>query len=255
MAEKTNEEKILDGIAAINTRMDGIEANQKDAAARLDSMETAAKDRARKDAEAEEKAAKDRKDAEEKAAKDAADEKAAKDRKDAEAAAEEAAKKDRAGNDDIKTRLAALEGKVKEPTAEERQQFVAAQVRADSVFQAFGNAEGAPRWLAGESPFNYRKRLLSAHKDKSPAWKSVDLDKITDEVSLANIEATVYKDAMDAATRPVMDSAEPMLRAVKTRDATGREITTFYGNPEACWGAFKHRSGKSVTGFNTKSDR
>lgn len=252
MAEKTTEEKILDGIHDLSSRMDAFEKTQKDTSARLDSMEGAAKDRAAKDAEAEEKAAKDRKDAEEKAAKDAADEKAAKDRKDAE---EKAAKDAAVGNNDIKQRLDAIDARLKEPSAEERQQFVDAQVRADSVFQAFGDANGAPRWLAGESPFNYRKRLLAVHKDKSPAWKGVNLDAITDPTVLANIEATVYKDAMDAATRPVMDSAEPMLRAVVTKDATGRQITTFYGHPEACWGAFKHRSGKTVTGFNTKSDR
>lgn len=250
MAEKTTEEKILDGITALNSRMDGIEATQKDTTSRLDSMETAAKDRAAKDA-AEEQA---KKDADEKAAKDAADEKAAKDKKDAE---DEQAKKDAAaaaaGNDDIKQRLSALEGKVKEPSAEDRAQFVAAQVRADTVFQAFGDA-GAPRWLAGESPFAYRKRLVAAHKDKSAAWKGVDLDKITDEVSLANIEATVYKDAMDVAIRPVADSASQTLRAVVTRDATGRQITTFYGHPGACWDAFKHQ-GKLVTGINTKGDR
>lgn len=250
MAEKTTEEKILDSLNGLHARMDAFEEGAKKDRARMDSYEAAQKDRAAKDAAAEEEAKK------EKAAKDAAAEEQAK--KDAEAKAEQD-RKDKAAKDandaaDLKTRLDAVEGRLKEPTQEEKKVFLDAQMRAEPVFQAFGDTNGAPRWLAGETTMAYRKRLVGAYKDKSTAWKGVDLDKIVDEVSLANIEKAVFHDALVVAQTAITDSASPTLRAVKTADETGRQITRFYGNPEACWGPFKHR-GKLVTGINTQNVR
>lgn len=251
---KTDAEKIMDSLDRLHSRMDAFEEGAKKDRARLDSVESAQKDAARKDAE--EAEAKAKKDAEEKAAKDAADEKAAKDAAEAAEKAEkdaaDAARLAAAG--DLGKRLDAVESRLKEPTAEERKAFVAAQGRADSVFHALGDNSGAPRWLQGETLQGYRKRLLGAFKDKSPAWKDVNLDTVTDDVTLGNIEAAVFKDAMDAARRPAQDIGSGQLRMLVERDETGRQIKTFVGDPEACWGAFKHR-GKLVTGINTKSDR
>jgi 8-oxo-dGTP pyrophosphatase MutT (NUDIX family) len=257
MADKTAEEKILDSLNSLHAKadsnashLDALEEGAKKDRARMDAMETERKDKAHKDAEEEEKAKKDaeeaaKKDADEKAKaeKDAA-EKEEQDRKDK-------AAKDAAARDDLKTRLDAMEGKLKEPTAEERAKFVAAQVRADSVHQAFGDSAGAPRWQAGESLTDYRKRLVTPFKDKSTAWKDVNLGTVTDEATLANIEKQVFKDAMDVANSPAA-ATDGEIQMITTRDETGRQIRTFRGDPKACWAPFMQR-GKRVIGINNKS--
>lgn len=249
MADKTNEEKILDGIEKMHSRMDGYEEAAKKDRVRMDGIEATQKDSAKKDEDEEAKA---KKDAEEKAAKDAEETaaKAAKDKKDAE---DEQAKKDSAAGD-FKVRLDALEGRMKEPTAEERKAFTAAQLRAEPLYHAFGDSAGAPRQLQGEGILSYRKRLVGAFKDKSKAWKDVNLDAITDETVLANVEAAVFKDAMDVAKSPIQDIGSGQLRMIVTPDDAGRKIRTFVGDTEGFLGPFKHRA-KLVTSINDKSAR
>ena len=254
-------------VDAINARVDSIEAEnkkeekkeakqddddgaKKDDAAKKDDDKAAkdAEEQARVDAMSEEertkyKADKAKKDAEEKAAKDA----------------EELAKKDATMKDSndiakLNARLDSFEGRLKEPTPEERAAFVAAQSRAEGVFQAFGDASGAPRFLQGETLLAYRKRLLKPFTQHSRAWKDANLEAVHDDAILGNIETQVFADAMSVAMRPVTDSASPVLREIIRTDATGRQIKTFVGNPEACWAPFKHR-GKLVTGINIKSER
>lgn len=133
---------------------------------------------------------------------------------------------------------------------EDHQKFVEAQARADAVAQAFG--KHAPRWLAGESLNGYRKRLVRPYQHHSKAWKDTDLSAIHDSAALSNIEAMVYADASNAAMNPIGDEAD-ILRPVVEKDRTGREITRFYGSPEACWGAFKQPV-RVVTGITKKFD-
>lgn len=241
-AKKDADEKAEKDAAEEQAKKDAEEKAEKDAAeekARLDALPPEEKEKAEKDA-AEEKA---KKDAEEKARKDA-EEKAEKD-------AEEKAMKDSVDLKEMKTRLDAFEGRLKEPTPEERQRFVAAQVKAECVHQAFGDSAGAPRAVAGESLLGYRKRLLTPHKVHSKAWKNVNIEAITDEATLGIAEDQIFADAMTVAMHPVLDSAEPTLRAQVTTDDTGRKITRFVGHPEACWGAFKSAR-KAVIGFQTQ---
>jgi hypothetical protein len=132
---------------------------------------------------------------------------------------------------------------------EDRQKFVAAQMKAERVAQAFGDSQGAPRWLQGESLTQYRQRLLGKYKQHSANWKGVELSKLNAD-ALDIVETQVYADAYQAATSPSTVEAGT-LRSVTETDYTGRRITRFYGDPEACWGPFK-RQARLVSGWQTK---
>lgn len=264
-------DKVLEHLKGLHDKLDALGGRMDAAEKRMDSMSKKDEDdeKAKKDAEeqarndAEEKAKKDaeeeearkadaaRRDAmseeerakEDKAKKDAEEEKARK------AAAEAAARGDAVDMKEIKSRLDGIDARLREPTAEERKAFTEAQLRAEPVYHALGDSHGAPRFLQGETLLGYRKRLLTPHKAHSKAWKDANLDAITDETVFGNIERQIYADALTAAQNPIID--QPLtLRAVTRTDATGRKITSFYGDQEACWGPFKSGR-KAVIGFNT----
>ncbi len=157
----------------------------------------------------------------------------------------------RADAADLRRQIADLERRIPaEMPEEDRARFVDAQAKAERVAQAFGDSAGAARWVNGETLLQYQRRLLGKFKDHSPAWKSVDLAKL-DSDALAVAERQIYADAMRAAMNP--ESVEGgSLRQVITTDDTGRRIRKFYGDPEACWGAFKQPA-RIVTGWNTKN--
>lgn len=242
-AEKMDEEKI---VALINQTLDARMAKadeEKDAKAKADAEEAAKKEKA--DAEAKEaEEAKAKADAEEKAAKEKADAEA-KEKADAEEAERMAKEK---ADSELRQQIADLRSRIPtELSDEERNEVADAQVKADSVFSCFGKRAPVP--LSGEKPLAYRRRLMIQLQEHSPDFKSVDLSSIADSALLSVAEKTIYADAQKSASLSV---GPGMLREIKRADATGRQISTFEGDPAATWAPFQ--SGKrQVTSFNNQA--
>ena len=241
-------DKVLDHLEGLHEKIDALGGRMDAAEKRMDSMKK--DDDAKKDDDS-----KKDEDKEEEAKKaDGEKEEEKKDDDDAKKDDDDDSKKDSARGDSvdltsIKSRLDGFEARLREPTPEERKAFTEAQLRAEPVYHALGDSNGAPRFLQGETLLGYRKRLLTPHKAHSKAWKDANLDAITDETVFGNIERQIYADALTAAQNPIID--QPLtLRPVTRTDATERKITRFYGDPEACWGPFKSGR-KAVIGFNT----
>lgn len=242
----THLEGLHQKIDALGGRMDAAEAKMDSMGKKDDDEEAKKDDDSKKDdneKEAEEKEAKKDDDAK----KDESEDK--EEKKDDDDSKTDSARGDSVDLTSIKSRLDGFEARLREPTPEERKAFTQAQLRAEPVYHALGDSNGAPRFLQGETLLGYRKRLLTPHKAHSKAWKDANLDAITDETVFGNIERQIYADALTAAQNPIID--QPLtLRPVTRTDATGRKITSFYGDPEACWGPFKSGR-KAVIGFNT----
>ncbi|HGK5171538.1 TPA: NUDIX hydrolase [Salmonella enterica subsp. enterica serovar Bovismorbificans] len=244
-AEKMDEEKI---VALINKAID----------ARMAKADEENDAKAKADADAEEEARKEKADAEEKEAEEAkakadAEEKAAKEKADAEAKekadAEEAERmaKEKADSQ-LRQEIAELRSRIPtELSDEERNEIADAQVKADSVFSCFGKRAPVP--LSGEKPLAYRRRLMIQLQEHSPDFKTVDLSTIADSALLSVAEKTIYADALKSASLSV---GPGMLREIKRADATGRQISTFEGDPAATWAPFQ--SGKrQVISFNNQA--
>ena len=130
-----------------------------------------------------------------------------------------------------------------------RSDFAAAQIKANRVANAYGDAAPAP--LAGERLLDYRARLASMYQKYSGAFKNSDLHKIGDASAMTGIEDAIYNDALSEARHPTSASLAPgQLRAITTLDAANRPITRYYGESSACWDQFNppHRY---ITRFNT----
>ncbi|WP_193139570.1 NUDIX domain-containing protein [Enterobacter asburiae] len=243
-AEKMDEEKFVELFnKCMDARMAKADSEAADLKAKADAEEAAKKEKA--DAEA--------KEAEEAKAKADAEEKAAKEKADAEAkekaAAEEAEcmAKEKADSQ-LRQEIADLRSRIPtELSDEERNEVADAQVKADSVFSCFGKRAPVP--LSGEKPLAYRRRLMIQLQEHSPDFKSVDLSSIADSALLSVAEKTIYADAQKSASLSV---GPGMLREIKRADATGRQISTFEGDPAATWAPFQ--SGKrQVTSFNNQA--
>ncbi|EPY7768967.1 NUDIX domain-containing protein [Citrobacter freundii] len=219
--EKAAKEKADAEEAVKKEKADAEAKDAEEAKAKADSEEKAAKEKA--DAEDKGKADADAKEAEEKAAKEKADA-------------------------DIRRELAELKSRIPTELSDaERNEVADAQVKADSVFSAFGKRAPAP--LSGEKPLSYRRRLLVQLQEHSPDFKSVDLSSIADAALLGFAEKQIYADAQKSASLSV---GPGMLREIKRADATGRQISTFEGDPAATWAPFQ--SGKrQVTSFNNQA--
>ena len=243
-AEKMDEEKIVALInKAIDARMAKADSEAADLKAKADAEEAAKKEKA----DAEEKEAEEAKakaDAEEKAAKEKADAEA-KEKADAEEAERMAKEK---ADSELRQEIADLRSRIPtELSDEERNEVADAQVKADSVFSCFGKRAPVP--LSGEKPLAYRRRLMIQLQEHSPDFKSVDLSSIADSALLSVAEKTIYADAQKSASLSV---GPGMLREIKRADATGRQISTFEGDPAATWAPFQ--SGKrQVTSFNNQA--
>lgn len=124
-----------------------------------------------------------------------------------------------------------------------------AQSRADNVFQAFGNR--APRPMDGERLSSYQRRLATALKTHSVRWKDVDLKSFADATAFKVVEEQIYADALDAAAKPV-DIPAGKLRSIVRRDQTGREVTTFHGQPSSWMAEFAGRR-RRLTGIRNSS--
>ncbi|MFO3888086.1 NUDIX hydrolase [Citrobacter portucalensis] len=243
-AEKMDEEKIVALInQTLDARMAKADSEEADRKAKADAEEAAKKEKA--DAEAKEaEEAKAKADAEEKAAKEKADAEA-KEKADAEEA--ECMAKEKADSE-LRQQIADLRSRIPtELSDEERNEVADAQVKADSVFSCFGKRAPVP--LSGEKPLAYRRRLMIQLQEHSPDFKSVDLSSIADSALLSVAEKTIYADAQKSASLSV---GPGMLREIKRADATGRQISTFEGDPAATWAPFQ--SGKrQVTSFNNQA--
>ncbi|ELN9580814.1 NUDIX domain-containing protein [Enterobacter roggenkampii] len=243
-AEKMDEEKIVALInQTLDARMAKADSEEADRKAKADAEEAAKKEKA--DAEAKEaEEAKAKADAEEKAAKEKADAEA-KEKADAEEAERMAKEK---ADSQLRQEIADLRSRIPtELSDEERNEVADAQVKADSVFSCFGKRAPVP--LSGEKPLAYRRRLMIQLQEHSPDFKSVDLSSIADSALLSVAEKTIYADAQKSASLSV---GPGMLREIKRADATGRQISTFEGDPAATWTPFQ--SGKrQVTSFNNQA--
>lgn len=178
-------------------------------------------------------------------AKADADEAAKKAKADAEEAEKMAKEK---ADSQIRQEIAELRSRIPtELSDEERNEVAEAQVKADSVFSSFGKR--APIPLSGEKPMAYRRRLMIQLQEHSPDYKAVDLSAIADSQLLSTAEKHIYADAQKAASLSV---GPGMLREIKRADATGRQISTFEGDPAVTWAPFQ--SGKrQVTSFNNQA--
>ncbi|WP_427193105.1 NUDIX domain-containing protein [Serratia marcescens] len=243
-AEKMDEEKIVALInKAIDARMAKADSEAKEAKEKADAEEAAKKEQADSEAkEAEE--AKAKADAEEAAAKEKADAEA-KEKADAEEAERMAKEK---ADSQLRQEIADLRSRIPtELSDEERNEVADAQVRADSVFSCFGKRAPVP--LSGEKPLAYRRRLMIQLQEHSPDFKAVDLSSIADSALLGFAEKQIYADAQKSASLSVGPGT---LREIKRADATGRQISTFEGDPAATWAPFQ--SGKrQVTSFNNQA--
>ncbi|MDE7915300.1 NUDIX domain-containing protein [Enterobacter kobei] len=243
-AEKMDEEKIVALInKAIDARMAKADSEAADLKAKADAEEAAKKEKA----DAEEKEAEEAKakaDAEEKAAKEKADAEA-KEKADVEESERMAKEK---ADSELRQQIADLCSRIPtELSDEERNEVADAQVKADSVFSCFGKRAPVP--LSGEKPLAYRRRLMIQLQEHSPDFKAVDLSSIADSALLGFAEKQIYADAQKSASLSV---GPGMLREIKRADATGRQISTFEGDPAATWAPFQ--SGKrQVTSFNNQA--
>ena len=239
---------ISTSLGALTTRMDNVEKNTP--AKEL----AAANDKAKADADEEEKkkADKAKADADEEEKK-----KADKAKADADEEEKKKADKAKADADEEEKKKAdslAKEGdmdKMADADNKKEAEFADAQAKADSVMAAFGKA--ASRALKGESLTAYRKRLMRGLQSYSDSFKSVNLATIQDDNLLAMAEKTIYADAMNAARSPTT-YADGQLFEINERDRSGRTITKFRGDVDAWLGDFKVAP-QRVTAFhlaNTK---
>lgn len=253
-AEKMDEEKIVALInKAIDARMAKADAEAADLKAKADAEEAAKKEKA--DAEAKEaEEAKAKADEEEKAAKAKADEGELKKLEHEAKGEDDRLERERKERDreiadsQLRQEIAELRSRIPtELSDEERNEVADAQVKADSVFSCFGKRAPVP--LSGEKPLSYRRRLMIQLQEHSPDFKSVDLSSIADSALLNVAEKQIYADAQKSASLSV---GPGMLREIKRADATGRQISTFEGDPAATWAPFQ--SGKrQVTSFNNQA--
>lgn len=243
----TEMDKMLKGIAdalgGISKRMDSFEEKEK-----------AKDDKAKADAEAEEKdkkekADKAKADAEEEARKngDAKQLAADKAKKDADDKAER--EKEKADAEATRKKIADLEAAIKPRADGEAAEMADAQAKADSVYQMHGKR--APQALVGENLLTYRRRMATELKAHSDRWKDADLAAIADSAALSTIEAQIYADAQLAALKPT-GLPEGELRPMRHVDVTGRVSTTFVGQPRA-WMRNFSANRRRVSGIRNQS--
>ncbi|MGO9039043.1 MAG: hypothetical protein ACLQKH_13755 [Steroidobacteraceae bacterium] len=147
---------------------------------------------------------------------------------------------------DLQRQVAALQRQVGAPI-EGRDKFIAAQSRAEPVYRAFGDT--APPFMGSERLRDYTIRLLTPHLKHSKRWRDKSLEGTTNDAVLTVIEAEVYADAMSEATHPT--SFRPgQIRPVSQPDASGRPITRYVGDQNACWDQFNPPF-RYVRRFNT----
>lgn len=232
-ARQDMDKKIMDGIGAVmekcdalGKRMDSMEAGTKRKDGEDESEEDKAKrlaaDKAKADAEEEAK----KKEEEEKADKAKAD--AAKKDEEEAKAREDAAKADSV----ILARLEDVEKAIpRRRPDEEHRALIAAQAKADEVFEVFGDA--APRPMDGETPDGYRVRIAEKLQKNSPTYKDANLRAIVGMTAIFDAaEQAIYADSVKVAMDPTT-IAPDTLRPRKSTGLGGHTIITYDGDPRA----------------------
>lgn len=226
----TKLDTILKHVDSMGKRMDAWEEKEKsrDDATKADAKKKDEDEESEKKKKEEEaKADKARKDAARKDEPGEREEMAerikAKEKEKEKADADEKAKADA----DVKGRIAAMELRLPKPFSDADFATMAdIQAKADSVFAEFG--ERAPRFLDGETPLAFRRRLATKLKDHSESWKPIDLAVLADD-ALAVAEKQIYADAQKAARNP-SDVPVGQLRMITRVDSeTGQRVNTFVG--------------------------
>lgn len=132
---------------------------------------------------------------------------------------------------------------------DQRAHYTAAQSKWEKVAQLFGDSEGAPRAMNGESLPDYNRRLMSKYKVHSKVWKEQDLDKLPDAVLGVAIDQ-IHADAVAAAVAPA-PTADGVLNAREFKDPmTGRMTRKFYGDIGVMLDLSRNQR-QYVTGFPT----
>ena len=140
-------------------------------------------------------------------------------------------------NAELRRRLEAAEKRLtREVPPEERDQIIATKARFDGVMAAFGKE--APDPTPGMSALEYRRRRAAEAAEVTPMKGSQFYG--LESPALAKVEDAVYADAQRALTHTARERPG-VLVAQKSRDAGGREITKFVGDPLAWMWAFMHR--------------
>lgn len=225
----------MDSMESMGKRMDAMEDARKDAA-RRDGEESEEDKKKREDAEKADAARRDaaKKDGEEEAAEPVRP--AADRRKDEEREREDAARSDAVDVKEMRRQMDAMGETIRTlhlrnpaPLAAEDARLVAeAQARADDFLGQMG--ERAPRPQIGEDAMSYRRRVLRDYRQHSPALKEVNLYGVTDEAGFAVIEERIYADAIAYHNDPARIPAG-RLRRVEKPDKAGHMMVEYHGEP------------------------
>jgi hypothetical protein len=122
---------------------------------------------------------------------------------------------------------------------------------ADDLLKPFN--QSAPRYMEGETPDGYRKRLAGRVQQHAPSMKDINLrESIGTAFSL--IEKQIYDEARREAVRPTT-IADGEMRELKRYDATGRPFLEFHGHPSAWLGEFSNGAKRKLAGIRTESRR
>lgn len=133
----------------------------------------------------------------------------------------------------LERRLAALERDHRTPRVlsdEQLNQLSAEQHEWDKVAQAHG--QKAPRFMDGESPDAYNRRLVRMFQKHSPRWKNEDMGKLPLGMITRVITPEVRADAVRAAYNPSV-SPNGMQHMITREDQTGRRYYEFAGPVDA----------------------
>ncbi len=223
--EEKNEDKAPAWADALAARMDAV-------CARMDAIENKGGDQ--------EPAAEQRVDsaAEEDKAKSDASEEEKKKEEEAKADAARADSQSKA-NAELRAEIAAMKERMaiitKPIDATDRDALGAAQSRADSLAQMFGDSVTPP--MHGETPISYRKRLAAKFKQHSSQFKDAVIDSL-EGPAFDLVEGQIYADAQAAALNPA-DPVKGRLIPSTHRDPSGRLITKFSGDIDGFLGPFK----------------
>lgn len=116
--------------------------------------------------------------------------------------------------------------------------FTAAFEKAHKVAKAFGDSTDSLLPVSNsELLIHYRGRLASKYQRYSKQFKDADLSRILDAAAMTGVEDSIFADAMRAVNDPA-NYKPGELRALHTRDPSGREITKYVGHEGACWAQF-----------------
>lgn len=177
------------------------------------------------------KADKARKDADEEDKKEAEREKADKARKDAEEETKKKEAADRADADklgNLEKELAALRGQVKPMADADLNALARIQARADSIEMSFGRRARAP--MLGETVMSYTRHWANEFKQHDPRWSNKDLTAVSaDAESFSVICDDIFKSAEAAAKSPARGKPGT-LTAVKSRSDSGHTIINYHGS-------------------------